>query len=292
MKRSQSPLRYPGGKARIFDIASNFIETNELNSCQYAEPYAGGCGLALLLLFEGYVDELYLNDIDSSIASLWKCIIEKPQELIEKVNSATFNIEEWKKQRGIQKNKDSSNLIDLAFSTLYLNRTNRSGIIKGGVMGGLEQNGKYKMDCRFNKDVLSKKINLISEKKEKIHIFNMDAIEFISHVEKLKLKKPLLMVDPPYYNKGQSLYANFYKHGDHIEIRNKLQSTDIPWFLTYDNTMEIRELYEEYLQYYFDISFSVANKGKGSELFIVSEQFSNNETERLNLLKKVSSFQN
>lgn len=288
MKRSQSPLRYPGGKARIFDIASNFIETNELQACQYAEPYAGGCGLALLLLFEGYVDELYLNDIDSSIASLWQCIIDNPQELIQKVKLATFTIEEWKKQKNIQKNKESSNLIDLAFSTLYLNRTNRSGIIKGGVMGGLEQNGKYKMDCRFNKEALIKKINLISKKKEKIHIFNMDAIEFISHVEKLKLKKPLLMVDPPYYNKGQSLYTNFYKHDDHVEVRNKLQSTDIPWFLTYDNTMEIRELYEKYLQYYFDISFNVANKGKGSELFIVSEHFSINETERLNLLKQVS----
>ena len=110
--------------------------SHDMELCQYAEPYAGGCGLALKLLVNNLVDELHLNDIDRSIASLWACIIEQPEELSQLISTAKLDMEEWYKQKGIQNLKDSIDPLDLAFSTLYLNRTNRSGIIKAGVIGG------------------------------------------------------------------------------------------------------------------------------------------------------------
>nr|WP_309575849.1 DNA adenine methylase [Moraxella osloensis] len=273
MKRSPSPLRYPGGKASIYEMTRDIIYSHNLHSCQYAEPYAGGCGLALSLLFNEDVDSLYLNDIDPSISELWKVILNEPQKLVERIESAKLTIEEWQKQKAIQKHKENISKFDLAFSTLYLNRTNRSGIIKAGVIGGIKQNGNYKMDCRFNKADIIKKIYSIAEHHNKINVFNLDAIDFIELIENMELEKPLVMVDPPYYNKGQTLYTNFYKHGDHVAIANKLKNTQIPWLLTYDNTSEIIELYQGFNQYQFNINYSAAEKRLGTELFVTSDYF-------------------
>ena len=283
MKRSLSPLRYPGGKASIYDMTREVIESHDMELCQYAEPYAGGCGLALRLLTNEVVDELHLNDIDQSIASLWNVIIHQPEELANLISLTKINMDEWYKQKAIQDIKDTADPLELAFSTLFLNRTNRSGIIKAGVIGGKKQNGAYRMDCRFNKVALIKKVHQIAAIKDKIHIYNMDAIKFIEKLESLALPKPLLMVDPPYYNKGQSLYTNFYNHEDHAAVSEKLAKTDLPWLLTYDNTPEISDLYKNFAQYQFDINYSAAKKRVGNELFITSQHFDSLEHERLKI---------
>lgn len=283
MKRSLSPLRYPGGKASIYDMTRDVIASHDMDLCQYAEPYAGGCGLALRLLTNNVVEELHLNDIDQSISSLWNCIVNQPEELASLISLAKIDMDEWYKQKAIQDIKGTVDPLELAFSTLFLNRTNRSGIIKAGVIGGKKQDGAYRMDCRFNKVALIKKVYQIAAIKDKIHIYNMDAIEFIERLESLRLPKPLLMVDPPYYNKGQSLYTNFYNHEDHAAVSEKLAKTNLPWLLTYDNTPEISELYKEFAQYQFDINYSAAKKRIGNELFITSSHFDSLEHERLKM---------
>lgn len=271
MKRSPSPLRYPGGKACIFDMTKDILISHNLDGWQYAEPYAGGCGLALSLLFDGTVSKLHLNDIDPSIASFWECAISRTDELADRVEKAVLNIDEWRKQKQIQKDKYASKTLDLAFSTLYLNRTNRSGIINAGVIGGLAQTGNYKMDCRFNKADIIQKIYAIAQRQSDISVYNLDAIYFIKNLE--NQKDLVLMIDPPYYNKGQTLYANFYRHDDHAKIADVLTNTTLPWILTYDNTPEISELYHDFNQYSFNVNYSVANKRIGSELLITSKFF-------------------
>lgn len=274
MKRSLSPLRYPGGKASIFSMANDVIESHGYTGGQYIEPYAGGCGLALTLFFSGIVSELYLNDIDRSIWALWHSILNDTDRLVSRIAEIPIDMNEWYIQKAIQDNKENAEIIDLAVSTLYLNRTNRSGIIKAGVIGGKNQDGNYKMDCRFNRERLAEQIVHISNHRDKISFYNMDAVDFISYIEELNLNKPILMVDPPYYNKGQSLYTNFYKHNDHVDIATKLKKTSLPWLLTYDNTPEISKLYSGFNQYHFSINYSAANKRKGTELFITSTDFS------------------
>lgn len=271
MKRSPSPLRYPGGKACIFDMTKDILVSHNLDGWQYAEPYAGGCGLALSLLFDGVVSKLHLNDIDPSIAIFWENLIFHTDELADRIENITFTIEEWRKQKQIQKEKLTANPIDLAFSTLYLNRTNRSGIIKAGVIGGLAQTGNYKMDCRFNKADIVSKIYAIAKRQSDICVYNLDAIDFIRELE--SQENLVLMIDPPYYNKGQTLYANFYRHDDHAKIADVLANTTLPWILTYDNTPEIIELYRDFNQYSFNINYSVAKKRVGSELLITSPIF-------------------
>ena len=270
-KISTSPFRYPGGKSVLFDLLAGVIHNNDLRYCSYAEPYAGGCGLAVALLYAGYVKDIYINDIDPAIWSFWYSVLNCTDELINLINQVNVNLNEWEQQRLIYEKGDLSDPLSLGFATFFLNRTNRSGIIKGaGIIGGKNQTGTYKMDCRFNKEDLISKILRINKYKNRIFLTNMDAISFMKNMELLD-KNIFFFIDPPYYNKGSSLYTNFYKPEDHANVCNYISKLTKPWLITYDNTEEIRELYKNYRKFSFEINYSLQKKRKGSEILITSD---------------------
>ena len=273
MAYTPSPLRYPGGKASIWKIVAEIIADNDLNQCDYVEPYAGGCGLALSLMFKGYVHNLHLNDIDRSVYSFWSVLLNRTDDLVEKIQKTDVTIDEWYLQREIQKNKDEVDEFDLAFSSFFLNRTNRSGIIlKAGVIGGYKQNGNYKLDCRFNKKDLIARIRRIEKYKHRICFYNMDAIDFITFTRSLiPQKKCFYYIDPPYFAKGSTLYTNSYKLEDHSAISKSLHSLKRPWLVTYDDVFEIRDLYKEKRQYRFNLNYSAGTKRLGTELLVASD---------------------
>lgn len=270
MPITHSPLRYPGGKTAIYDIVSNIIDSNALSKVVYAEPYAGGGGLALQVLYSGKADKIYLNDIDRSIWAFWDSVIYHSNEFIEKIVNTLVTIDEWHKQKEIQNNKNSVSSLDLGFSTFFLNRTNRSGIIKAGVIGGKEQKGDYKLNCRFNKGDLIDKIRKIESFKEKISIYNMDANDFITNII-CDTENVFLCIDPPYYVKGSSLYTNFYNNDDHVILRDTILESKHPWIITYDNTKEIYDLYLHNDKYKFNLNYSAGDKKKGEEILIFSK---------------------
>jgi DNA adenine methylase len=275
MATTPSPLRYPGGKTSIWPLISKIISDNELTRGHYCEPYAGGGGLALTLLFKGFVHELHLNDIDRSIYCFWDAILNNTSDFIEKINATEITIDEWYKQKEIQKNKNDADDFDLAFSSFFLNRTNRSGVIlKAGVIGGFAQDGEYKLDCRFNKKGLIERILRIEKYKHRIHLYNNDAIEFINLTDTILTRNSVYCIDPPYFVKGSTLYTNFYKPEDHLHIANTLNDLDRPWILTYDNSPAIQNLYRERRQHRFNLNYSAAHKRIGTELIIVSDDIS------------------
>mgnify|MGYP000026808944 FL=1 len=126
------------------------------------------------------------------------------------------------------------------------------------------------MDCRFNKEDLISKILRINKYKNRIFLTNMDAISFMKNMELLD-KNIFFFIDPPYYNKGSSLYTNFYKPEDHANVCNYISKLTKPWLITYDNTEEIRELYKNYRKFSFEINYSLQKKRKGSEILITSD---------------------
>jgi DNA adenine methylase len=267
-----SPLRYPGGKAAIFDMVSKIIIDNNLEDGDYAEPYAGGAGLALSLLYNDHVSNIHLNDLDRSIWCFWDAILNNTEQFIEKIRTTEITMDEWKWQRHIQQNKNDFNNFDLAFSSFFLNRTNRSGIIlKAGVIGGLKQDGKYKLDCRFNKEGLIDRITRVSEYKHRIKLYNLDAIDFIKKSDDILPAKSIFCIDPPYYMKGSTLYTNFYNPEDHQQLATLIMGLDHPWILTYDDAKEIQDLYPAHPQYKFNLNYSAAKKRKGTELLITSK---------------------
>ena len=249
-----SPLRYPGGKNKLAKFIALMCETNDICG-HYVEPYAGGASVALHLLINGYVKEVTINDIDRSIYAFWYSCLNKTDKLCELIDDTEITIENWKKQKEIQQNREDASLFELGFSTLFLNRTNTSGIMNGGVIGGVGQKGKYKIDCRFNKSEIIKRIKLIAKYKKNIHLYQLDALELIKKIQKeSKNKQTIFYFDPPYYLKGRSLYTNYYKHEDHLEIYNAITNIkNSQWIVSYDNTPEIKKIYKNFkpLEYSF-----------------------------------------
>ncbi len=286
-----SPLRYPGGKAKIADYVKTIISTNHLIDGHYIEPYAGGASVALDLVINEYVSSVHINDIDKRIFSFWHSVIFDTDNLCKKIQQTEINVDEWRKQKAIQKKPSDNSMLDVGFSTFFLNRTNRSGILKAGVIGGLEQTGKWKIDARFNKQDLINRITMIARYGNRINIYNLDAIDFIKKTQKIIPQKSLTYLDPPYYNKGKQLYINFYEHNDHIEIADLIKSvTKGNWIISYDDHREIKEMYKNYRQKQYSLSYSAGTTAKGSEVIVYDDKLIIPEIENPTNKKEVKKY--
>ncbi|TSI18867.1 DNA adenine methylase [Brevibacterium aurantiacum] len=273
MPITPSPLRYPGGKTALFKLAEPLLEWNGLRKTTYAEPFAGGGGLALSLLFEGVVRRIVLNDIDPGIYSLWHAILNDTDELIRRIRDTPITMDEWYRQREIYRSTNGEISLDLAFATLFLNRTNRSGVIKGGVIGGKAQAGDYKLDCRFSKKNTIEKIERITRYKRHISITREDGQKFLMGMA-TREDRIVYFIDPPYYGKGSGLYTNFYRPEDHADLAATVRKLEQPWILTYDLAPQIQELYQGFPQYAFDLNYTAAIKRVGTELMVTSPNIS------------------
>ncbi len=262
-----TPLRYPGGKAKFAPFVKDLMEANSLSG-DYLEPYAGGAGVALDLLFNGYCKNIHINDFDVAIYNFWKSITEDTEGFLKKVVDTDVTIEEWFKQKEVLASPEIHSTLEHGFATFFLNRTNRSGILKGGVIGGKAQSGVYKLDVRFNKVDLVKRIEMIGKFAKHINVYNKDAVELLNEVDSLLPPDSLIYLDPPYYVKGQGLYRNFYMHEDHVEIRKALDFVKTKWIVSYDNCQEIKDIYTGYVQDDYVLNYSAYHKMKGSEVMI------------------------
>ena len=124
-----SPLRYPGGKAKLFPFFTALIKQNNLFESTYCEPYAGGAGLALRLLEDGFVQRIRINDIDPSIYAFWISAIRNSDEFCNLIEKTAIDIGEWHKQRKIWRNRDIADPLQLGFATYFLNRTDRKSVV-------------------------------------------------------------------------------------------------------------------------------------------------------------------
>lgn len=172
-----SPLRYPGGKSALYPIISSIIQSIDTKRCIYVEPFAGGANIAWTLLINGVVDYIIINDADKAVYSFWRAITESTHWFIEKIKSVPITVDEWHKQRAILQGAKKYSK-ELGFAMFFLNRTNRSGILNAGPIGGYDQLGTYKIDCRFNKEVLIERISKIAEHKNNVKIYNQDITVF------------------------------------------------------------------------------------------------------------------
>ena len=267
-----SPLRYPGGKSAIYPVIANAINNNGLKNCTYIEPFAGGASIALSLLVDGVVDRIVINDADKAVYSFWRAIIETPLWFIEKIRSTPVTVEEWKIQHTIfqQSTRYSK---ELGFAMFFLNRTNRSGILSAGPIGGYEQAGNYKIDCRFNKEVLIEKISYISRYRQNVKIYNQDIFVFLKRYLPLLSEKNDVFIyfDPPYYEKGQRLYLNHFSTTEHKQLRNIISQIEYKWIMTYDDKKEIEDLYSAFKTCKFSINYSLSDKKKGEELMFFKD---------------------
>jgi len=268
-----SPLRYPGGKTKLANFLSKAIERNfsESEKITLVEPYAGGAGASLKLLFSGKVNKIIINDLDKAIFSFWKIAVSDTDFLIDRIKSVNIDIDEWKKQKEIYSNS-SSTMKELAFATLFLNRTNRSGIIEGGPIGGMKQSGIWSVKSRFTKNTIIERLKKIKEFKSKIKVKNLDGIALLKQLEKNKRKDNyFIFLDPPYYQKGKSLYLNHYIDKDHEKLLKLLRKSSLKWVMTYDDVSYIQDLYDKFRKSKFTINHSAFKARQGKEILIFSD---------------------
>ena len=267
-----SPLRYPGGKGKMLKQTLEILQQNNLIGCTYIEPFAGGANLALNLLFKGYVNSIILNDLDPAIYSVWASILNYGPQFIELIRDTPITIEERENKKNIYTNCPDD-ILAMGFATFYLNRTNRSGIITAGPIGGYNQNGNYLIDCRFNKSRLIDRIQKIYDNRDKIQVFNLDAREFLRQEFP---ENSFLFIDPPYFQKGGQLYRNSFDEHDHREVAELVRGLRYPWIVTYDNVDAIIQMYNFSNHQEYQLSYTVERKYIGKEIMFYKENLNIN----------------
>jgi DNA adenine methylase len=273
MRLLASPLRYPGGKGALYSRLRRLIRSSGLSGCTYVEPYAGGVGAGLGLLVTGQVERVVINDLDPAIYAFWATLTEDPESLIEKIATAKLSVAEWRRQREIYLDQEGSNLASRGFATFYLNRTNHSGVLNGGPIGGLDQTGKYKIDARFNRAELSERIRVLGLYAAKIEVCAEDGVSVIRrHGRK---KNTFIYADPPYFEKAGSLYLNAFGSEDHERLAKALNKlAGQPWLLTYDDVPEVHELYAERRRRSFELHYSAHRVTAATEIAVFSDSVS------------------
>ena len=265
-----SPLRYPGGKGKLARFVADLTRTNRLADGLYVEPYAGGAAVAWELLLTGVVRRIAINDVSRPIYAFWHSVLYQSGELKELIRSTPVDVANRDRLKEMFMNRDELNNIQLAFATFFLNRTNRSGILNGGLIGGRAQTGPWKIDARYNKDELIDRIERIARFSRRVTLTRMDAVKFLRTSSDSWGPKTLVYLDPPYFDKGPDLYLNFYKPGDHAGIAEAVRQLAVPWIVSYDDVKPIHELYvgSPWLQY--TIGYSARARFRGREAMFTS----------------------
>lgn len=272
-RRYYSPLRYPGGKAKLAPLLKSLFDFNQLGDGHYAEPYAGGAAVALSLLYDEYVRHIHINDLDRSIYAFWWAALTQTERLCRLIKDTPLTPDQWHRQKAVQGEKATADLLPLGFSTFYLNRTSRSGIIaSGGIIGGKDQDGQWRMDARFNRTALIARIQRVAAYRSRISLTNLDAVDFMAEMATSLPERSLTYLDPPYYVKGQRrLYASYYNSVDHEMVAQLLDSYPHCWLVSYDYAPEILSLYRHHRCLVYTLRYTAAMRHDGAEAMFFSD---------------------
>jgi DNA adenine methylase len=268
-----TPLRYPGGKGKLAAFVKELMKRNNLLDGEYAEPYAGGAAIALELLLQEYVSRIHINDISRPIHAFWKSVLQETDKLVRLIRDTPLTVRAWDKQKQIIVNPSDHDDLELGFAAFFLNRTNRSGILNAGIIGGRDQTGPWKIDARFNAPELAHRIESIANLKSRISLSREDAKKFLLKRLAQWPEKTLIYLDPPYYIKGKELYFDFYSHKDHEEVA-ELVTQKIRkqrWIVSYDNVESIKEMYEGCRNIAYGVGYSAREARDGAEVMFFSD---------------------
>lgn len=262
-----SPLRYPGGKGSLAPYFKALLAAQPEPCETFVEPFAGGAGAALRLLIDDTVERIVLNDIDPAIAAMWRAMVNDSERFARLIETAPITIDDWRAHKATHAKRSDGSVSDLelGFSTFYLNRTNRSGIIDAWPIGGLAQAGAWKLDCRFNRASLAAKVRLIGQLQHRITITQEDGAEL---VRRLSDPTTFIYADPPYLVKGSDLYLNAMTWADHCGLADVFAASSAPWLITYDRDPRIRELYPTFRTAEFSIGHTAGKPHVGKEFAV------------------------
>ncbi len=243
-QRILSPLRYPGAKARLATFVAEVLKLNKLKPKLMVEPFAGGLSVSLKLLQAGYVEKIAIGEKDPLVASFWKVAFDQTAWLMKEIRTIPITIERWKYFRGSEFTTDR----ERALACIFINRTSFSGIMatSAGPIGGQKQESDYKIDCRFNRDMLCNRLEKIGALKDKVVFIENSSWEATlkkASQSGYKKKDVFYYLDPPFYFKANKLYRHYFSDEDHQELHDTITREKSPWLLSYDMADAIVEKY-------------------------------------------------
>jgi DNA adenine methylase len=266
-----SPLRYPGGKGKLARFVATLIKRNGISDGLYVEPYAGGAAVAWELLLTGVVRRVAINDVSRPVYAFWRSVLDRTDELSALITATPVDLANRDRLKAVLSHADVDEL-ELGFAMFFLNRTHRSGILNGGVIGGRAQTGQWKIDARYNKADLIRRIQRIAAARRRIELTNLDAIDFVKSNSKNWSAKTLVYLDPPYYEKGSQLYYDFYGNDDHLKVAQAVRSMqNVSWLVSYDDVLPIQEMYSGTPVLQYTIGYSARNVLRGREAMFFSD---------------------
>lgn len=267
-----TPLRYPGGKGKLAAYVKEVIRANKLYDGEYVEPYAGGAAIGLELLFQEYVAKIHINDLSGPVYSFWKAVLNDTDELCRLVKNTRLSVASWDRQKRIFSNPRDHSYTQVGFATFFLNRTNRSGILNGGVIGGRDQKGPWKIDARYNADELIFRIESIAKMRRWIKLTRRDALVLLRHGLPRWPAKTLIYLDPPYFERGRALYYDYYKADDHSGLAQFIKANmgGRFWIVSYDNVAPIKKLYAGFRSIIYSVGYTAREKRTGTEVMFFS----------------------
>jgi DNA adenine methylase len=267
-----TPLRYPGGKGKLAAYVKQIIRENKLYDGEYVEPYAGGAAIALELLLQEYVTKVHINDLSAPVYAFWKTVLNDTDALCKLIKDTRLSVASWRRQKRIFSHPGEHSSLELGFATFFLNRTNRSGILNGGVIGGLDQTGPWKIDARYNADELIFRIESIVNLRRRIKLTRSDALALLRYGLPRWDKRTLVYLDPPYYERGRELYYDYYKQTDHESLAAFIAANmnNQSWIVSYDNVEAIKKLYSGFRHIVYDVGYSARETRQGREAMFFS----------------------
>jgi DNA adenine methylase len=263
-----SPFRYAGGKFYARKLIIEHIPSHKT----YCEPFAGG---GSIFFAKNKSPENILNDLDSELMNVYRVIRDEPEKLIEFLKGKPAS----KELHSYYKNEfKPNNHLERAGRWYYMNRVSFSGIMN-------IQNCYFGYGDKFSMRPENWPRNILrtSLKLQGVMLLCEDFEKIINNVP----DNSFLFVDPPYFNADQDkFYTCAFTREDHYRLRDVLHknSPRLNFFLTYDNTDELRQIYrwakeihEKEWNYCInrtdDQKNGVKRKGeryKGKEIFILN----------------------
>lgn len=267
-----TPLRYPGGKGKLAAYVKQIIRENKLYDGEYVEPYAGGAAIALELLLQEYVTKIHINDLSAPVYAFWKAVLNDTDALCRLIKNTRLSVASWRRQKRIFSHPGDHSSLELGFATFFLNRTNRSGILNGGVIGGLDQAGPWKIDARYNADELIFRVESIANLRRRIKLTRSDALALLRHGLPRWDERTLIYLDPPYYERGRELYYDYYRQTDHENLAAFITANmnSQSWIVSYDNVEAIKTLYSRFRHIVYDVGYSARETRQGREAMFFS----------------------
>lgn len=265
-----SPLRYPGGKSDFVATAFEIFEKSGFTGLPVVEPYAGSAAVSLGLLDFGLTSHVTLLERDPLLYCFWASVFDRPDELIAAFQDLPITIDTWHRLRPLLlvEKPNKRQFLEVGLAGLFFNRTNFSGILNAGPIGGKGQRSKYKVDCRTNKDEIISRLLALAMFSGKVDVHFGDAIDFIK--KNSKSNSCFYYLDPPYFTKGELLYRHHYGVREHQQLAAALDTVEFPWLLSYDDHHVIEFLYRNHYLSRLAFRYSAHSPKNHQELLISS----------------------